>query len=127
MLESALVFDENGFEIYWHLPVDRTSSFIPDSRGLWEVLWENRESLGGVAHTHPWYGNVLPSAIDITTFSAVEDGLGKRLVWPILTFTDIGYFSWSGLKKYDYRARKDDFRIEEHLIYRLRDLSRGGG
>lgn len=126
-MESALVFDNSGYPLYWHLPVDRTPTYIPDSRALWDVLWKHRRLLGGVAHTHPWTGVPRPSAVDITTFSAIENGLGRRLIWPIISCTKVGYFSWTGPKEYDYRAREDDFRIEEHLIYRLRDLSRGGG
>lgn len=127
MLESALVFDVEGCPIYWHLPVERTGSYIPDSRALWDVLWANRRLIGGVAHTHPWSGAIAPSAVDVTTFSAVENGLGKRLIWPIISLHEVGYFSWIGPKNHDYRAREDDFRIKEHLINRLRDLSRNGG
>lgn len=127
MLETALVFDVEGCELYWHLPVGRTPAYIPDSKTLWDVLWDNRALVGGVAHTHPWSGSINPSAVDITTFAAVESGLGKRLIWPIISLYKVRYFSWVGPKDYDYRAREDDFRIEEHLIDRLRDLSHNGG
>lgn len=91
MMETALVFDLNGKTIYWHEPAGRTSGSLPDSQDLWDVLWENRHRLGGVAHTHPWNGPAVPSTTDVTTFAAVEKGLGKHLLWPVVTFNDVLY------------------------------------
>ena len=84
MMETALVFDLHGKTIYWHEPSGRTSGYLPDSQDLWDVLWDNRHRLGGVAHTHPWHGPALPSHTDLTTFAAVEKGLGKHLLWPVV-------------------------------------------
>ncbi len=92
MMETALVFDKQGKTICFHEPNGRSSGSIPDSRNLWDILWENRERLGGVAHTHPWDGESWPSHTDVTTFRAVELGLGVKLLWPIATFTDIKVF-----------------------------------
>lgn len=91
MMETALVFDLHGNTIHWHEPQGRSGGSLPDSRSLWDVLWENRERLGGVAHTHPWDGPAHPSGTDTTTFDAIERGLGKRLLWPVVTFTDVVY------------------------------------
>ena len=53
MLEAALVFDKEHRVLGWHLPQGRTAVSLPDSRALWELLWDNRAILGGVAHSHP--------------------------------------------------------------------------
>lgn len=102
MIESAMVFDLNGEVLHWHLPVGRSAAHIPDSHNLWEIIWENRDQIGGVAHTHPGNGLAHPSHEDRTTFSAIELALGKRLIWPILTGTDEGHFVWVGPGKYNY-------------------------
>jgi hypothetical protein len=91
MMETALVFDLNGNTIHWHEPPGRSGGSIPDTRSLWDILWENRERLGGVAHTHPWDGPAYPSNTDLTTFDAIERGLGKHLLWPVVTFTEVLY------------------------------------
>jgi len=84
---------------------------------------ENRENLGGIAHTHPWHGDSWPSGTDITTFAAVEAALGRRLVWPIVTLSEVKTFRWTGPGKYDYRPvpflKSDD-------IFDLRRLSEKG-
>jgi hypothetical protein len=93
MKEVALVFDTLGRPIYW---MDgATGSSIPDSRSLWDVIWENRHIVGGVAHTHPWDGPTSPSGTDLTTFAAIEKGLNLGLVWPIITMTHELYLTLS--------------------------------
>lgn len=91
MMEVALVFDKQGKTIAFHEPPGRSGGAIPDSRNLWDILWTNRDRLGGVAHTHPWDGEAWPSQTDVTTFRAVELGLGQNLLWPVVTFTEVAY------------------------------------
>lgn len=125
-METGLVFDRRGGAIYWHLPRGRTQSYLPDSQQLWRVLWEYHQEglLGGVAHTHPWSGEASPSHTDVTTFAAVEAGLGKRLVWPIVTFTEVRYFHWVGPERLDYAEMEvRRFRINKALIAELRRFS----
>lgn len=90
MIEVALVFDKEGKTLHWH--GGQSAGAIHDSRDLWSVLWENRDILGGVAHTHPWNGEAWPSMTDVTTFRAVEKGLGKQLLWPVVTFSEVKGF-----------------------------------
>ncbi len=90
--EEAVVIDIEGHAIHWHCPRGVSGGAIPDSRELWDVLWDNRSSVAGVAHTHPFDGPAYPSLTDLTTFEAVEAGLGRRLVWWIVTFTEVGVF-----------------------------------
>ena len=101
-IESAVVFDYNMNPIHWHLPLGRSSSHIPDSADLWSLLFQNRDILYGVAHSHPGRGSPLPSWTDITTFSACELGIGKRILWPIITEDMVSFFMWLGPNKYDY-------------------------
>lgn len=124
-MEAGLVFTKWGVPIFWHVPPDRSMGALPDSRPLWDVLWENRHELGGVAHTHPWNGTPGPSSTDVTTFAAVEAGLGQRLYWPIVTFTAVGYFEWVGPDRLDYGVQElRRFRLRREDIEHLRDLSR---
>jgi hypothetical protein len=124
-MEAALVFDITGVPIHWHVPPDRSMAAIPDSADLWEILWDNKIILRGVAHTHPWSGSAAPSSTDVTTFAAVEAGLGKRLVWPVVTFSEVRYFVWQGPDRLNYgEMERRRFRLHRDDIEHLRDLSR---
>jgi len=108
-METALVFDREGDTLHWHEPLGRSGGSLPDSRDLWEVLWEHRSKggtgrLAGVAHTHPWKGQAWASGTDLTTFRAVELGLGELLLWPIVTFTDVLYLCWNPVTEEYVRA-----------------------
>ncbi len=106
MREAAVVLDRDLSPIYWHLPENRTTVSIPDSDLLWDVLWDNRARLYGVAHSHPGRGLTTPSLEDLTTFSAIERGLGIRLVWPIVTQDACVSCWWEGPGKYDYAVQQ---------------------
>lgn len=125
MMETALVFDMGGDVIYWHEPAERSSSHIADSRNLWDVLWENRARLGGVAHTHPWNGEAWPSESDVTTFSAIERGLGRRFLWPIVTMSEVRYFVHNThIDKYVEVLSNFDIPEWDHTIEELRVKSK---
>ena len=100
--ETGMVFDQQGNVMRWHAPEGRSSGSLPDSQDLWDFLWMHRikgdgtGKLAGVAHTHPWHGTAWPSGIDVTTFAAIEKGLGQRLLWPIVTFSEVRYFAFLG-------------------------------
>lgn len=122
MMETALVFDREGRTLHWHEPRGRSSGSLPDDRGLWEVLWENRAILGGVAHTHPWNGPTGPSGTDLTTFRAVELGLGKLLLWPLITFTHELYLVWN--EERECYEKTDLFFVPVQGLEELRERSR---
>lgn len=129
MMEVALVFDRDGKTIHWHLPPGRSGGFIPDTRDLWEVIWENRHRIGGVAHTHPWHGPAAPSGIDLGTFRAIELGLGIPLIWPIVTFSEVQYFLMDESDENTGPATSAEklhiTQIHQNLeIEKLRELSR---
>jgi len=81
MMEAGVLLDKKGEALYWHLPNNRSGGALPDSVDLWSVIWENRDNISGFAHSHPGFGRTGPSHTDLTTFAAIEAGLGKRLDW----------------------------------------------
>lgn len=81
MLEVGAVIGKNGRVLYWHLPAGRTAGSLPDSRFLWDFIWESRDRLLGFAHSHPGSGIPGPSHTDVTTFKAIEKALGCKLDW----------------------------------------------
>jgi len=108
MIEAGVVLINcfvDGHPVYWHLPDGRTGGSLPDSRKLWEILWELRrvDSLG-FAHSHPGSGIPCPSHIDITTFCAIESGLGRRLDWWITSADRVIKLRWKGPDKHDYES-----------------------
>ena len=57
---------------------------IPDSQQRWEAIWEHRNEITEIAHSHP--GEFLDfSREDLTTMQAVEAGTGKTFIWSIVT------------------------------------------
>ena len=107
-LEAAVVVTRSercgrgGRASYWHLPLGRTATALPDSRALWVALWDRREALLGVAHSHPGWGPPRPSRVDLETFDACERGLGLRLRWWIATRDRVRCFGWVGPGPLDY-------------------------
>ncbi len=127
MLETAVLIDLGGAPLYWHAPAGRSSAAIPDSRALWEALWLHRFELLGVAHTHPGSGVPSPSCEDLTTFAAVEAGLGVRLVWWIATMQEVVALRHIGPGRYDYGVDAQRFGAERSgWLGELRRLSQGG-
>ena len=85
MMEAGVLLGVDNKVLHWHTPNERSGGALPDSRDLWDIIWENRAIVTGFAHTHPGSGIPGPSYTDITTFIAVEKGLGKHLNWLILS------------------------------------------
>lgn len=102
MIEAGVLIDKEGFAMYWHLPNGRTAGSIPDTRTLWDQIWENRGHVLGFAHSHPGGGIPAPSWTDLTTFAAVEAALGRRLLWWITSSEHIIRLEWCGPEKTDY-------------------------
>jgi hypothetical protein len=57
-------------------------------------MWEHRKNLGGFAHSHPGSGVPTPSYEDVTTFSAIERGLGQRLFWYITSSDSLALYTY---------------------------------
>jgi hypothetical protein len=96
------VIGRNGEPLFWHTPKERTGGSLPDSRQLWDVLWENRNTILGFAHSHPGIGIPGPSYTDVTTFAAVEAALGCRLAWWITSDNAVSIVGWHGPDKLSY-------------------------
>lgn len=103
-MEVGLVVDREGRPIYWHRPPGRTLTTLPDCRLLWTVLFSQRHRLGGFAHTHPGAGVPAPSREDLSTFSAVERGLGRRLDWWIASEDALVRLRWAGPEDHAYAS-----------------------
>ncbi len=101
-MEAGVCINHGGAPFYWHLPADRSAGALPDSRTLWNVLWDNMNSLAGFAHSHPGGGIPGPSGIDITTFAAIESGLDCRLKWWITSSERTVLVEWKGPGRLDY-------------------------
>ena len=57
---------------------------VPDSRERWEIIWDHRDEITEIAHSHP--GEFLDfSHEDLTTMEAVEAGAGKTFTWSVIT------------------------------------------
>jgi hypothetical protein len=63
-----------------------SAAHIPDARERWDVIWNHRNEITEIAHSHP--GELLDfSHEDLTTMEAVEAGTGKKFVWSLITKT----------------------------------------
>jgi hypothetical protein len=124
MIETGVVLVA-AQPVYWHLPEGRTGGSLPDSRKLWEVLWDLRKEPGlGFAHSHPGSGVPRPSLTDVTTFNAIERGLGRDVGWFITSSDHLVLCYWTGPGKHDYYPQV----IGEHRwAAQLREHSQGKG
>lgn len=86
MIETGVVVSVHHEPIFWHEPGGRSSGALPDSRTLWDVLWQAHRDgwLAGFAHTHPGNGMPGPSQEDLSSFVAIENALGRPLNWWIV-------------------------------------------
>ena len=63
-----------------------SATSIPDERERWEVIWQHRDEITEITHSHP--GEFLEfSHEDLTTMEAVEAGTAKTFTWSIVTET----------------------------------------
>ena len=123
MMEAGVVIGADGEPIHWHLPNGRSGGYLPDSRPLWDVLWENRATLIGFAHSHPGGGVPSPSHEDITTFAAVEAALGRQLIWWITSSESMISIHWLGPNRKQYRGVQIEKSNEPTWSTKLREVS----
>ena len=135
-MEAGVVVDREGRAFHWHLPVGRSAGSLPDHPAqlrsditeaefrrvnLWYVLWENRDIISGFAHSHPGGGIPGPSHEDLTTFAAVEAGLGQRLDWWITSDHAMVVCRWIGPAKHAYKVER--LATEPSWVPELRRVS----
>lgn len=123
-IEAGVLVGIDGTPLFWHLPEGRNVVHLPDSRNLWDVMLENRDKISGFAHSHPGSGWPRPSKEDITTFSAVELGLGRRLFWWIASADRHVAITWTGPDKYAYDVLKMPSTPPPTWMAELRNHSR---
>jgi len=123
MREAGVVLNRAGQPIYWHVPEDRLVHKIPDSQAIWDFTWANKDEILGIGHSHPGGGIPGPSYEDVTTFSANELGLGRRLEWWITSSDAMVVCRWVGPGKYDYVPIV--LTVEPHWADELRRRSVG--
>ena len=70
-----------------------SASALPDSRSRWQEIWDRRDELVEIAHTHP-NGPAAFSAEDETTMEALTSALGRSVrfsvVAPARTIVRVG-------------------------------------
>jgi hypothetical protein len=64
-----------GGAILWADASDSPAA-LPDSRARWEAIWNHRDELEVIAHSHP-IGPSAFSAEDESTMEALDSALGK--------------------------------------------------
>lgn len=120
-IEAGVLIDLNYEPLHWHLPANRNGVSLPDSRPLWNIIWENRDRIVGFAHSHPGLGVPGPSYEDVTTFAAIEAALGVRLAWWIISADSLAEFRWIGPDRLKYQRSQDNQFYS--WINQLRDFS----
>jgi len=56
---------------------------LPDSRDRWEAIWQLRDELAEIAHSHP-VGPAAFSAEDESTMAALDSALGRRVRYSVV-------------------------------------------
>lgn len=72
-----------GDAVLWS-DASQSALALPDSRARWEAVWRHRHELELIVHSHP-VGPHAFSAEDESTMKAVEEALGQRLAWAVLS------------------------------------------
>lgn len=117
-IETGALISINNTVLHWHLPPGRSCGYLPDSRNLWDIIWDNRNTLDGFAHSHPGFNIPTPSNEDITTFAAIESALGRNLKWWITSANStILLVRIGGNYQPDFVTQEPDW------IWKLRELS----
>ena len=136
MREVGALINLKGEVIAWHLPQDRTGGSLPDSRHLWDLIWENKEDLWGFAHSHPGSGVPGPSHTDITTFAAIEGALGKTINWWITSSDTLVVVTYYGPEYITFLIQPKNEpswvkelreRSEDTWVQRMAELEEAGG
>lgn len=56
---------------------------LPDSRDRWEAIWQLRDELAEIAHSHP-VGPSAFSAEDESTMAAIDSALGRAVRYSVV-------------------------------------------
>ena len=78
--EVLYLLDEAGVVLWSEIG---GAAELRDSRDRWEAIWRFRQSLQGIAHSHP-QGPLAFSNIDETTMTAIDAALGRCLRYSVV-------------------------------------------
>lgn len=81
MREVCLLISTDG-AILWS-DAGPNAAALPDSRARWEAIWNSRDRLAEIVHSHP-LGPRGFSSEDETTMAALDAALGRRLRFSVL-------------------------------------------
>lgn len=79
--EVCFLIDHNG-EVFWQ-DTDDNSGYLRDHRDRWTAIWENRDRLAVIAHSHPC-GPEGFSSEDVSTMEAISRALGRWLMFSVV-------------------------------------------
>lgn len=60
-----------------------SAASLPDSRVRWEAIWQHRDELDAIVHSHP-LGPAAFSAEDESTMQAIDAALGRRMQYCVV-------------------------------------------
>lgn len=72
-----------GGALLWADASSEDPSRLPDSQARWQAIWQHRDELEELAHSHP-IGPLAFSEEDQTTMAALEAALGKVVKFSIV-------------------------------------------
>ncbi|OPZ35124.1 MAG: hypothetical protein BWY99_02336 [Synergistetes bacterium ADurb.BinA166] len=132
-VEAGVLVGLNERPIFWHLPPRAATDRLPDDGKLWSSIWENRENVLGFARSHLGGGVPSPSLEDLTTFRAIEQGLGRKMRWWIVSLTNtVEVFTGRDRTSYSSTTLPDDgepgwvWKLREHSFVPDPEVSRRG-
>ena len=82
--EVCFLIDGEG-QVIWS-DASESPVALPDSRSRWQAIWDNRERLTEIAHSHP-VGPHAFSHEDTTTMEALNAALGRRVRFSVVSPT----------------------------------------
>jgi len=82
----CFLIGKNGEILYADFSQSPTA--MPDKRQRWQAVWNNRENLAEIAHSHPLGGSRF-SQEDETTMAALDLALGQAMRYSVVTPEEI--------------------------------------
>lgn len=70
-------------DIVLHEEASTSPIALPDARSRWERIWELRDEIVELSHSHP-LGPLGFSDVDESTMAALESALGKKIVFSVV-------------------------------------------
>lgn len=80
--EVCMVID--GRDAICYADASTSPLALPDSRDRWQAIWQLRDQVATIAHSHP-YGPEAFSDEDLSTMAAIDSALGRSLRYCVVT------------------------------------------